>query len=592
MPRPANLVDFAVERTATRQVTRTGSVPPVTGEQEGGTTSPRVDFAGINALASRPAGYAVALKCLQVQADAEDGDPALRSGGHVRLHPDAWSWYQGALGEIQIGALLDQLGPEWFVRHSVPIGADTKDVDHLVIGPAGVFAINTKHHAGASVWVGDHVLRVNNANTSHLVIARSDALDVGRRLSQQTGFPVPVTAVIAVLHAKSVKDIRSAQNRSIAVLDARQLVAWVSSQPAQLSATKIELLKLAAEEPMTWHNDPRAADTLRVMQRFERLVARVEIPDRHATRASSPSRPVRRPTGRTNTGSKKNRKPATRVAALADVFRVWFAAAVVVVAILVVRGVADQPCGSPLACVLPSIYLVWRPILPFSGLVAVALALLRTGQYAIPRISSSLRRRVSRPARARRSPTPRTNRGRHEGQPMNPPAGWYADPAASGLVRYWDGAAWTEHTAPHAPVPPAAAPFVSSSGDAPHTADPSYRDPAGYAPAQSYAPAQFYTPYSTAPANPHYVVAVPPKNSKATRSLVWGIISLFINPFALPSILAIVFGAQSRTTADQMERAGLVDSGRARATAGLVLGCVGAGFFVLWAVLYVTSQFR
>lgn len=29
------------------------------------------------------------------------------------------------------------------------------------------------------------------------------------------------------------------------------------------------------------------------------------------------------------------------------------------------------------------------------------------------------------------------------------PAGWYPDPQGYGQ-RYWDGAAWTEHTAPHA----------------------------------------------------------------------------------------------------------------------------------------------
>lgn len=33
------------------------------------------------------------------------------------------------------------------------------------------------------------------------------------------------------------------------------------------------------------------------------------------------------------------------------------------------------------------------------------------------------------------------------GQPVSPPAGWYPDPGRPGGQRYWDGSAWTEHTA-------------------------------------------------------------------------------------------------------------------------------------------------
>lgn len=38
------------------------------------------------------------------------------------------------------------------------------------------------------------------------------------------------------------------------------------------------------------------------------------------------------------------------------------------------------------------------------------------------------------------------------------PAGWYEDPAAPSHVRWWNGLAWTEHTAPKPPAPPAPTP--------------------------------------------------------------------------------------------------------------------------------------
>lgn len=332
----------------------------------------RVDFAGINALSSRPAGYSVALKCLQLQADAEDLNPSLRTDKRVTLHADAWPWYQGALGEMEVGEMLRDLGPEWFVRHSVPIGANTKDVDHLVIGPGGVFAINTKHHQGASVWVGDHVLRVNNANTPHLKVARSDALDVGRRLLAKVGFPVPVTPVIAVLNAQSITDRRSPQSRSVSVVGARKLVSWLMAQPASLGSTKIELLKLAAEEPETWHVDPRAADTFRVMQRFDRLVARVGSPRADVARATAPAT-TRRPTSRP-----APRKAAPGRSAFPDIIRLWLATAFIIVALFIFRGVANQPCGSATVCLAPAVYVALKPLLMLVGVAVVGRAVIGT----------------------------------------------------------------------------------------------------------------------------------------------------------------------------------------------------------------------
>jgi len=303
--------------------------------------------AGIHALSSRGAGYAVALKCLEVQSRAEARDPSLHTANRITLHPDAWPWYTGALGEIEVGRLLTALGPDWFVRHAVPIGADLKDVDHLVIGPGGVFAINTKHHQGKSVWVGDYVLRVNKANTQHINIAQGDGLDVARRLSDKVGFPVAVTSVIAILHAKSLVDGRAPENRRVAVLDAPHLARWILGRPRCLDDSQLALITGAAEEPQTWHSDPHAADTLRVLQRFERLAAQVGTPRAPAAARDGASVPGSQPTphfdaGRlprtparrrpaSNGGPRSNsRPPRARKSTSADLVKLAFAVALVI----------------------------------------------------------------------------------------------------------------------------------------------------------------------------------------------------------------------------------------------------------------------
>ena len=357
----------------------------------------RVDFAGIQALSSRSAGYAVAEKCLQVQADAEALDPSLKTAKRVILHEDAKSWYIGALGEMEVGRLLQALGPEWFVRHAVPIGAGTKDVDHLVVGPGGIFAINTKHHAGASVWVGDLVLRVNNSNTRHLRQGQADADDVARRLTAKLGSRVEVRSVIAVLNARSITDSRSPVMKVVSVIDASTLVRWLLARPRRLSDTELALIGIAAEEPETWHIDPRAADTLRVMQRFERLVKAVGTPTPPRAAATRPrtarSRRSAEATPKARQAARPgSAKPAQRgrptVGALFTIWlKAWLALGAIVVVSVVTHLSAVNACTTPIGCALPAFYFGIEPFL-YLGVAALFMAgFVRTVLWAVRRFS-------------------------------------------------------------------------------------------------------------------------------------------------------------------------------------------------------------
>lgn len=255
------------------------------------------DLRAILAMRSRGPGYAVAQKCLEVQAAAEAADPSLRTPTSLTLAPEAWSWYVGAQGERHVGALLDQLGPDWSILHAVPIGSGTKDIDHLLVGPAGVFAINTKHHRDSRIWVGDHVLRVNNANTPHLKAARSDASDAARRLTRTAGYRVEVTSVIAIVGESSISDARRGSRLDPVVISSRVLVEWLRQRNRGISDAEVHHLRLVTEEPQTWHVDPAAANTLRVIQRFDRLEAEVGRPSQkstaHRPARAAPSAPAR-----------------------------------------------------------------------------------------------------------------------------------------------------------------------------------------------------------------------------------------------------------------------------------------------------------
>ena len=272
-----------------------------------------VSTAGV--MRSREAGYSVAQKCLEIQSAAELAQPSLRQAKYTTLHPDAWSWYVGAIGEQEVGRLLNTLGPEWTVRHSVPIGEGATDIDHLVIGPSGVFALNTKRHADASIWIGDRVLRVNNQNQPYLGRSRVEAADASRRLTAAVGFRVSVTAVLVFVESRILNDVREGTRTNPIIVSADELVSWLSEQPTSpASPQQLEAVRRATDDPSTWHVDPTAADTFRVMERFRRLMAavgptppppsvqnghRVHPPPRTLARSPSLARPSsRRPSRR------------------------------------------------------------------------------------------------------------------------------------------------------------------------------------------------------------------------------------------------------------------------------------------------------
>jgi hypothetical protein len=164
-----------------------------------------------------------------------------------RCHNDERAWRLGARGEELVGRELAKLGDEWRVLHSIPLG-DHGDIDHLVIGPGGVFALNAKFHKYATVVVDGEDVFVNGQPYPYVQAARRQAKNV---LSSGLASPVAARAVVVVVNARTLSV--HAQPRDVEVIGKRQLQRWTVSQRHVLDQSQVVELFDVARRSSLWH---------------------------------------------------------------------------------------------------------------------------------------------------------------------------------------------------------------------------------------------------------------------------------------------------------------------------------------------------
>ena len=70
-------------------------------------------------------------------------------GAAVPAQLDAGAWRRGAVGERRTARLLGPLEREgWAILHDLAVPGSRANLDHLAIGPGGVFVIDSKQYRG------------------------------------------------------------------------------------------------------------------------------------------------------------------------------------------------------------------------------------------------------------------------------------------------------------------------------------------------------------------------------------------------------------------------------------------------------------
>jgi hypothetical protein len=166
------------------------------------------------------------------------GFAAIVAGLGLRFRPslDARAWWRGAAGERRTARLLGPLERHgWVVLHDLAVPSSRANLDHLAIGPGGVFVIDSKQYRGrlqldgsGQLWHGRYPL----APTLHAVSFEAD--QAAQALPDPGVAVVPIVAVhgAQVPWGKVVVE-------GVPVVAARRLPSMLRALPALLGPERV-----------------------------------------------------------------------------------------------------------------------------------------------------------------------------------------------------------------------------------------------------------------------------------------------------------------------------------------------------------------
>ncbi|MGN6255160.1 MAG: nuclease-related domain-containing protein [Solirubrobacterales bacterium] len=169
-------------------------------------------------------------------------EPRREAGQHARTHArslwwkrffcgsfkrDFDSWSQGAEGEEEVGAILEGLaGDGWHAIHDISLGRG--NIDHVLVGPGGLFAIETKSHRG------------------RIPLDRLDEKMLGQAYAEkktlETITGMKVQPLLVFSRAYLIGSV-PARRRGVTVLPARMLAGFLSRRRPAMSAEEARAIR-------------------------------------------------------------------------------------------------------------------------------------------------------------------------------------------------------------------------------------------------------------------------------------------------------------------------------------------------------------
>ena len=168
---------------------------------------------------------------------------AVAAGWAVRFRPspEAVAWRRGAAGEQRTARLLRPLERDgWAVLHDLAVPGSQANLDHLVIGPGGVFVIDSKQYRG-------RVQLDSSGRLWHGRYSLTPTLQAVSFEADQAALVLPDPAVVVVV--VPIVAVHSAQVPSgkvvvdgVPVVSAKRLPGMLRQLPAVLGPERVAAL--------------------------------------------------------------------------------------------------------------------------------------------------------------------------------------------------------------------------------------------------------------------------------------------------------------------------------------------------------------
>lgn len=163
----------------------------------------------------------------------------------ARLERSAELWEKGAAGEIAVARALEALPAGWVVLHDlVWPGRQRANIDHVAMGPGGVFVIDAKNWSGR-IEVRDQVLLQNGRRREPTVMSAAEA---ARAVQGIAPSPATCTAVLCFVR----DDQLHGRARDVVVCTTSNLVTMLTSRPVVLDPEAVQRCADAVRTQMTF----------------------------------------------------------------------------------------------------------------------------------------------------------------------------------------------------------------------------------------------------------------------------------------------------------------------------------------------------